>query len=152
MKNKLMLPGIAAAVALIIGFGAGYVMPHAAAARGAFGGAGATFTRTGGAGGGFGGRAGGGFTAGRILSVGNGTMTIQEQNGSSTEIVLVGPSTEIEKMVSGSVSDLSAGTNVVITGTPNSDGSMTAQSIQLRPAGLSGQGPQAAPMIKYQGQ
>ncbi len=95
-------------------------------------------TGVGGAGG-FAGRTGGrgigGFTAGKILSVGNGSLTLQSMTSSSTEIVLTGPSTQIEKTVAGSGSDLSVGSNVVVTGTPNSDGSLTAASIQIRPAG-----------------
>lgn len=96
----------------------------AAAGGGAFAG------RTGGTG-----RAGGGFTAGQVVSVQDGSLTIEEQNGSSTEIVLTSPSTQILKTVSGSLNDLTAGAQVVVTGTSNSDGSLTAQSIQIRPAG-----------------
>src|SRR5579859_7318858 len=100
------------------------------------------FTGAGGAGGfagrGGAGRTGGGFTAGTIVSSGNGSISIQSMMSSSTEIVLVGNSTQVFKTVSGSQSDLTPGANVVITGTPNSDGSMTAQSIQIRPAGMSG--------------
>lgn len=80
--------------------------------------------------------AGGGFTAGAIVSSGNGSISIQQQNGSSTEIVLLGPSTQILKSVAGSASDLTVGTEVTVTGTANSDGSLTAQSIQIRPAGI----------------
>ena len=98
---------------------------------------------TGGAGGfagrGAGGTRTGGFTAGTIVANSNGTISIQQQNGSSTEIVLVGPSTQILKTTAGSASDLSVGTMVTITGTGNSDGSMTANSIQIRPAGLPAQ-------------
>lgn len=95
------------------------------------GGAGGFAGRTGARGG-----AGGGFTAGTIVSSGNGTISIQQQNGSSTEIVLVGPSTQILKTIAGSAGDLSVGTTVTISGTSNSDGSMTASAIQIRPAGL----------------
>jgi hypothetical protein len=82
------------------------------------------------------GGAGGGFTTGQILSVSGSTLTIQQQNGSSSEIVVLSPSTQIFKTVTGSATDLAAGTMVVITGTSNSDGSLTAQSIQIRPAGM----------------
>jgi hypothetical protein len=100
----------------------------AASARGA----GAGFAgRTGGARGGA-----GGFTTGQILSVSGTSMTIQQQNGSSSEIVILSPSTQVLKTTTGSATDLTAGTNVVVTGTPNSDGSLTAQSVQIRPAGM----------------
>lgn len=85
------------------------------------------------------GRQGGGFTAGQIVSASNGAITIQMQNG-STQIVLVGTSTQILKSTAGTPSDLTSGTNVVVSGTPNSDGSLTAQSIQIRPAGTGGFG------------
>lgn len=80
----------------------------------------------------------GGFTTGQIITVGSGSITIQSAMSSSTEIVLVSDSTPILKTVAGSMSDLTAGTDVVVTGTPNSDGSLTAQSIQIRPAGTQG--------------
>jgi Domain of unknown function (DUF5666) len=126
-------------IALIIGVGAGYFIPHGAAAattgRGSFSGAGGTFTR--GAGGTFTtGGAGAGGTVGQIISAGNGSITIQSAMSSSTQIILVSDSTQILKTVSGSTSDLAPGTTVIITGTPNSDGSLTAQSIQIRPAGM----------------
>lgn len=81
---------------------------------------------------------GGGFTAGQILSVNNGSITIQSAMSSSTEIVLTSPSTQIVKTVSGSASDLTTGASIVVTGSMNSDGSLSAQSIQIRPAGMGG--------------
>lgn len=101
--------------------------------------AGGTFTRgAGGAGGAFAGRtgAGGGITAGQIVSSGNGSITIQAATGSSTQLVLVGNSTQILKTAAGSMSDLSVGAAVTVTGTSNSDGSLSAQTIQIRPAGM----------------
>ena len=80
-----------------------------------------------------GGRNRGGFTTGQIISKDATGIVIQMQDG-STKIVLVGGSTKVLKAVSGSVDDLSVGTNIMITGSTNSDGSVTAQSIQIRPA------------------
>jgi hypothetical protein len=78
--------------------------------------------------------AGGGFTAGAIVSSANGSISIKQQNGSSTEIVLLSPTTQILKQAPGSASDLTTGTEVIVTGTTNSDGSLTATSVQIRPA------------------
>ena len=129
------------AVVIIVGVGAFY-------AGTAYGKGGASMRGltngqfTAGGAGGFAGRtgmrgAGDGFTAGEIVSAGNGSVSIRMQNGSSTEIVLVGASTQILKSVAGSASDLTVGATVIVTGTSNSDGSLTAQSIQIRPAGIS---------------
>ncbi len=77
-----------------------------------------------------------GFTAGEIVSSSNGSISIKMQNGSSTEIVLVGANTQILKSATGAVNDLTVGSNVTVTGTPNSDGSLSAASIQIRPTGV----------------
>lgn len=80
-----------------------------------------------------GGMNGGGFTVGEIISKDTSSITIKMQDG-STKIVLVSDSTQVMKSASGSLADLSNGTNVVVTGTTNSDGSITGQSVQIRPA------------------
>ncbi|MDE1924625.1 MAG: hypothetical protein KGH79_00370 [Patescibacteria group bacterium] len=131
--NKNQIIGAVVGI-IIIGGGAFYAGEAygkgQAPTRGAGFAAGANFA-------GRGGRAGGnGFTIGQILSAGNGSITIQSTMSSSTEIVLVGNSTQILKTTAGGASDLTPGTSVVVTGTQNSDGSMTATSIQVRPAGL----------------
>lgn len=84
-----------------------------------------------------GGRAAGSATIGQLLSTSGNSATIQLASG-STQIVLMGTSTQILKTTLGSPSDLSPGTTVLVTGTANSDGSLTAQSIQIRPAGMNG--------------
>ncbi|MCE9541391.1 DUF5666 domain-containing protein [Candidatus Kaiserbacteria bacterium] len=67
------------------------------------------------------------------LSAANATST----NGTSTgsRIVLVNPSTEVDKTVQGTTGDLNVGQSVMVAGTPNSDGSVTATSVQIRPSG-----------------
>ena len=75
-----------------------------------------------------------GFTSGQIINKDTSSITIKMQDG-STKIVLVGTSTQISKTSVGAMSDLSSGTDVVVTGSTNSDGSITAQNVQTRPAG-----------------
>lgn len=86
----------------------------------------------------------GGFITGQITAVSGSSITVQERDGSS-KIVLYSGSTAVGKTVSGSVSDLAAGDNVMITGAANSDGSVTAQSIQIRPAAPNTNGTPANP-------
>ena len=92
------------------------------------------------------GRSGGGFATGQVVASDANSVTIKLASG-STQIVLVGTSTQVLKSTLGNISDLAAGTNVTVMGATNSDGSLTAQSIQIRPAGMSGRGqaPAAVP-------
>ena len=78
---------------------------------------------------------GSGFTVGEILSKDAGSITIKMQDG-GTKIALIASSTQIMKASAGEVGDLSIGTNVTVNGTVNSDGSVTAQNVQIRPAGF----------------
>ena len=60
-------------------------------------------------------------------------ITVQLTDGSS-RVVLVPASASITKSVNGASADLVAGKYVTVTGTANSDGSVTASEIQLRNA------------------
>jgi len=91
----------------------------------------------GGAGGRFGGRFGGaGGTSGmmpvsgQIVSTGNSTITVKLPNGSS-KIVDLSSQTKINKSTQGSVSDLTSGQQVTAFGSANSDGSITAQAVNV---------------------
>jgi hypothetical protein len=89
---------------------------------------------------GAGGTTGGGLISGQILSLGTDSMTVQLANGNS-QVVIYSSSTSVSKPTTVSLSTLVVGTNVMVTGTSNSDGSVTAQTIQVRPADTAGVAP-----------
>ena len=93
------------------------------------------------------GGAGGGFVTGSVISKDSTSLTVELRSapnsgtqGTATttaggsKIVLFSPSTTVEKTVSGAVTDVNVGSQVSITGTANPDGSVSATSIQIRPA------------------
>jgi len=122
-------------VLIIIAFfgGKAYGKSHATPAAG---GAYAGFTR--GAGGaGFAGRTGGaagGATIGQVVSEDASSITVSLAAGGS-KIILYTPTTTVSKTSAGTISDVTVGSTITATGTANSDGSMTATAIQIRPAG-----------------
>lgn len=71
-------------------------------------------------------------TAGQIVSIDATSLTVKLNDG-STKIVLFSDKTQINKASSGAKTDLVNGTQIAVFGTENSDGSVTAQSIQLNP-------------------
>lgn len=91
------------------------------------------FQQMGGGAGGLRGGGAGGATSGEILSADDKSITLKLRDGGS-KIVFFSASTNISKMVAAAVGDLAIGKNVSVQGTANSDGSVTAQTIQLRPA------------------
>lgn len=97
-------------------------------------GAGFRGTRTGATG------ANGSTLNGSILSKDAQSVTLSLRDGGS-KIVFYSDSTEISKFVKGTAADLTVGTNVMVNGTTNSDGSVTSKMVQIRPANQgSGQG------------
>jgi hypothetical protein len=137
--NKTILGAVVGAVVVagVAFYGGDVYGKSQSPMRGGFGANGATFTRGAGA---RGGANGAGFTAGQIISKDESSITIKMPDG-STKIVLVGGSTQVLKTTTGTPSDLAVGTNVVVTGSANSDGSVTGGMIQIRPAGMNFGGP-----------
>ena len=77
--------------------------------------------------------AGMGFLNGQVISKDEKSLTIRLMNGGS-QIVLLSPSTQYRKAVDGTDADIAVDSQVTVTGSSNSDGSLTAQSIQIRQA------------------
>lgn len=135
MQSKLIVPLIVGA--LVVGGGSFYggMLYGKTNVAQAAGRAGQTGAFAGGQGrGGAGGPGGaGGFTAGEVLSKDANTLTIKMRDGSS-KIVMYSSSTKVGKIADGSLADVIQGTQVTVTGTPNSDGSVNASMLQIRPA------------------
>ncbi|HWA64721.1 MAG TPA: DUF5666 domain-containing protein [Candidatus Paceibacterota bacterium] len=74
----------------------------------------------------------GGGTFGEILDISGSQMTVKLADGSS-RVVILSNSTAISKTATGSTSDLKVGESVSVMGSTNSDNSVTAQQIQIRP-------------------
>jgi len=94
----------------------------------------AAFAGRTGAGTGRGGAGGfGGAVMGTILSVDPQGITVSTQS-SGSKIIFVASSTTYMKTSAGTASDATVGDNVLVSGTTNPDGSITARSIDVRPA------------------
>lgn len=88
-------------------------------------------------------RNGAGFASGKIIAKDDKSITIKlpdanqssdqiDQKQSGSKIIFFSESTDIAKSVKGATEDLIVGEQVIINGTQNEDGSITAKSIQMR--------------------
>ena len=125
MKKHIVLTAVGA---LILGLGGGYAGAHILApthSNGTVGGSGIRDRR---------GRnqsAGVGFLTGIVARKDSESITVDTRDGNS-HVVLFTPATSVFKSVAGSLTDVTVGSTVIVTGTTNSDGSLSAHSIQLR--------------------
>ena len=129
MNNKIMLVTVAVVIGGVAFFGGmKYGQATAASNRSALR---AQFGVGGGNGTGDGRQFNGTF--GQVIAKSNTSITVKLMDGSS-RIVFVSGTTPVMKLVAGSLNDIAVGTNVAVTGATNSDGSVTASQIQIRPA------------------
>lgn len=141
MKNTFMQKEVIGAlvIALLVGGAGGYYGAQKmgrspeAGARGGWNGAREGGPR--GPGMNRGGQRGPGFAAGEVIAKDETSITVKAPDG-STKIILVTESTEVMNAAKGTIGDVEVGKNVMVNGTPNQDGSVTAQSVNIRPAGM----------------
>jgi hypothetical protein len=141
MKKDVILPVV---IASLVFAGAGFFggmeyqkMQRGGFAGGQFGGRGANgqFRMMGGPGGQTGGPAGMNRpVAGDIIASDDKSITVKLQDGSS-KIVLVNDQSTVTEATTSTKQSLSVGKKVLVFGTANSDGSVTAQNVQLNPQG-----------------
>ena len=74
----------------------------------------------------------GGQLIGEIISKDDKSITLKTTDGDN-KIILLSSSTSINKTSDGSVGDLKVGSKIGIFGSNNTDGSVSAQNIQLNP-------------------
>lgn len=77
---------------------------------------------------------------GEITTADSEGITSKSHDGSTTLVFFSGTAS-IARQAEGSAADLAAGTNVLVTGVRNADGSATANNVQNRPAGAEPSGP-----------
>jgi len=80
-----------------------------------------------------------GGASGKVLSKDSNSLTIQLSNGGSA-IVFYSGTTRVSNNVDAQASDLAVGQTISARGTKGSDGTISASSIQIRPAGSANNG------------
>lgn len=79
----------------------------------------------------------GGMHIGTVSSIDDTSMTIKLQDGSS-KIVILSKTTSYKLTTDGSKTDITVGSAVAVSGTTNTDGSVSAENVQLNPAMIGG--------------
>ena len=77
---------------------------------------------------------GGGSLFGEIQAIGDGELTITDQNDEQVQ-VYVTDTTLIQKQADVTLADLEEGETVIISGSRGDDGSITARTLQVSPGG-----------------
>lgn len=77
----------------------------------------------------------GGFADGTILSADAKSITVKQADG-STKTIYFDSTSRVVRSSEATLTDLTKGANVAVQGTAASDGSITARSIQIVPAGF----------------
>lgn len=138
MNTKAMLL-LTAIIALAVGFGTGYyakgAMTPQRGVRFAQGQAGAQVGRFG--------ANGQRPVTGTIQSISATSMTVQSPDG-STHAVLLDNNTQYKKTADATQTDFAQGAQVMVVGTSNPDGSVTAASVQTAPQRPASQSPTPA--------
>lgn len=75
---------------------------------------------------------GNGAVRGEIINADDKTITVKLTDG-STKLVLIGSGSTVSQSVTATVKDLTVGKQVAVFGTANTDGSVTAQTLELNP-------------------
>ena len=73
-----------------------------------------------------------GFLSGQVISKDEKGLTIKLADG-STKIIFLSPSTQVTKAAEAKIEEIEIGKEILVTGTQNEDGSLTARAVQLSP-------------------
>ena len=74
----------------------------------------------------------GGFVSGEIIKKDDKSVTLKLSDGGS-KIIYFSDATSVSKSVDGTKDDMEIGKNVMVNGSTGQDGSIVAQSVQIRP-------------------
>ncbi len=79
----------------------------------------------------------GGMQIGTVSSIDDTSMTVKLQDGSSKIVILSG-TTNYKTTIAAAKSDIKIGDTIAVSGSTNTDGSVSAQSVQLNPEMMGG--------------